>query len=75
MNSNIECINFFSVLIVTNIIETLYAIWYHLYNLKNVKNTHEGLLLLVRFRNFSHKKGGDGKIGVALKREYPLFSY
>ena len=23
------------------------AIWYHLYNLKNVKNTHEGVLLLV----------------------------
>ena len=22
------------------------AIWYHLYNLKNVKNTHEGVLLL-----------------------------
>ena len=65
MNSNIECINFFSVLIVTNIIETLYAIWYHLYNLKNVKNTHEGLLLLVRFRNF-HKmegvRGGGGQI-------------
>ena len=25
-----------------------YAIWYHLYNLKNVKNTHEGVLLLVK---------------------------
>ena len=24
-----------------------YAIWYHLYNLKNVKNTHGGVLLLV----------------------------
>ena len=23
----------------------LYAIWYHLYNLKNVKNAHEGVLL------------------------------
>ena len=23
------------------------AIWYHLYNLKNVKNTHRGVLLLV----------------------------
>ena len=23
------------------------AIWYHLYNLKNVKNTHGGVLLLV----------------------------
>ena len=25
----------------------LCAIWYHLYNLKNVKNTHRGVLLLV----------------------------
>ena len=25
----------------------LCAIWYHLYNLKNVKNTHGGVLLLV----------------------------
>ena len=24
----------------------LCAIWYHLYNLKNVKNTHNGMLLL-----------------------------
>ena len=23
------------------------AIWYHLYNLKNVKNTHGGVLILV----------------------------
>ena len=27
------------------------AIWYHLYNLKNVKNTHEGVLLLVYYYN------------------------
>ena len=26
--------------------ETLYAIWYHFYNLKNVKNTHGGVRLL-----------------------------
>ena len=25
-------------------------IWYHLYNLKNVKNTHRGVLLLVKFQ-------------------------
>ena len=25
------------------------AIWYHLYNLKNVKNTHGGVLILVNF--------------------------
>ena len=28
--------------------ETLYAIWYHLNNLKNVKNIHWGVLLLVK---------------------------
>ena len=27
-----------------------WAIWYHLYNLKNVKNTHGGVLLLVRLQ-------------------------
>ena len=26
------------------------AIWHHLYNLKNVKNTHEGVLLLVKLQ-------------------------
>ena len=26
------------------------AIWYHLYNLKNVKNTHGGVLILVKFK-------------------------
>ena len=34
-----------------------YAIWYHLYNLKNVKNTNGGLLILVKLQasacNFS----------------------
>ena len=28
--------------------ETLYAIWYHLYNFKNVKNSDGGVLLLVK---------------------------
>ena len=28
----------------------LWAIWYHLYNLKNVKNTHGGVLLLVELQ-------------------------
>ena len=28
--------------------ETLCTIWYYFYNLKNVKNTHEGVLLLVK---------------------------
>ena len=27
-----------------------YAIWYHLYNLKNVKNTHGGVLILVKIK-------------------------
>ena len=29
------------------------AIWYHLYNLKNVKNKHGGVLLLVKLQAFS----------------------
>ena len=28
----------------------LCAIWYHLYNLKSVKNTHGGVLLLVKLQ-------------------------
>ena len=30
--------------------ETLCAVWYHLYNLKNVKKTHGEMLLLVTWR-------------------------
>ena len=30
--------------------EMLYAIWHHLYNLKNVKNTHGRVLLLVKLQ-------------------------
>ena len=26
------------------------TIWYHLYNLKNVKNTHGGVLILVKLQ-------------------------
>ena len=29
------------------------AIWYHLYKLKNLKNTHGGVLLLVKLHVFS----------------------
>ena len=40
--------------------KTLCAIWYHLYNLKNLKNTHERVLLSVRIRpeacNFTKSK-------------------
>ena len=31
------------------------AIWYHLYNLKNVKNTHRGVLLLVKLQASAFK--------------------
>ena len=31
--------------------ETLCAIWYHLYNLKNIKNTHVGVLPLVKLQH------------------------
>ena len=31
----------------------LCAVWYHLYNLKNVKNTHGGVLLSVKFDRFT----------------------
>ena len=30
-----------------------YAIWYHLYNFKNVKHTHGGVLILVKLQAFS----------------------
>ena len=36
----------YTVLFTLNIYETICAIWYHLYNFKNLKNTHEGVLLL-----------------------------
>ena len=31
-----------------NIYAIIFAIWYHLYNLKNVKNFHGGVLFLVK---------------------------
>ena len=33
-----------------NLYETLWTICYNLYNLKNVKNTHEGALFLVKLQ-------------------------
>ena len=30
------------------------AIWYHLYNLKNVKNTHGGVLILVKLQGLAY---------------------
>ena len=36
------------ILFLNKIYETLCAIWYHLYYLKNLKNTHGGVLLLVK---------------------------
>ena len=35
--------------------EKLYAFWYHLRNLENVKNTHEGVLLLVKLQASAFK--------------------
>ena len=32
----------------------LCTIWYHLYNLKNVKNTYGGVLLLVKLQAYIH---------------------
>ena len=36
--------------IVNKVYEMLCVIWYHLYNLKNIKNTHGGVLLLVKLQ-------------------------
>ena len=33
---------------VSSVFEMLCAVWYHLYNLENVKNTHGGVVLLVK---------------------------
>ena len=30
------------------------AIWYHLYNLKNVKNNHGGVLILVKLKSTTY---------------------
>ena len=40
------------------------AIWYHLYNLKNVKNTHGGVLILVKLQAsaFSHSYSSNQSI-------------
>ena len=42
---------FFKILsFLRNIYMMLCAIWYHLYNLKNLKNTHGGVLLLLKLQ-------------------------
>ena len=33
------------------------AIWYYLYNLKNVKNTHRGVLILVKLLKVTALRG------------------
>ena len=38
------------------------AIWYHLYNLKTVKNTHGGVLILVKLKGWGWV-GGKGAWG------------
>ena len=32
------------------------GIWYHLYNLKNVKNTYGGVLLLLKLKKYAKKQ-------------------
>ena len=44
---------FNSHVLITNSNVMFCAIWYHLFNLKNVKNTHGGVLLLVKTQAFS----------------------
>ena len=39
-----------TLLVMCQIYEMLCAIWYHLYNLKNEKNTHGGVLLLLKLQ-------------------------
>ena len=57
INQQVNEINILSLAKVISLIEEdsvmLYAIWYHLHNLKNVKNTHEGVLLLAKLQAFS----------------------
>ena len=33
-----------------------WGIWYHLYNLKNVKNTYGGVLLLLKLKKHAKKQ-------------------
>ena len=43
------------------------AIWQHLYNLKNVKNTHGGLLILVKVAGFSRTlRISHGRLNVSI---------
>ena len=42
-----------TVAVVLSIHVVLSMIWYHLYNLKNVKNTHGGVLLLAKLQGNS----------------------
>ena len=41
---------FFWLLYLVLLLEMLCLIWYHLYNLKNVKMTHGGVLLLIKLQ-------------------------
>ena len=42
------------------------AIWYHLYNSKNVKNAHGGVLLLVKLQAYNLKNMKNTHRGVLL---------
>ena len=45
-----------------SLVAMLYAIWYHLFNLKNEKKTHGGVILLVKLQA-SHYPTKDSRIG------------
>ena len=48
------CEYLLGVLVANSLFVVRFAIWYHLYNLKNVKNIHERVLLLVASVTFLH---------------------
>ena len=50
-----------------------FAIWYHFYNLKNVKNTREGVLLLVKLACNSTKSSTPPWVFFAIFRLYKWY--
>ena len=48
MKINTNCKTRYKVNVSANPFEMLFVIWYHLHNLKNVRDTHGGFLLLVK---------------------------
>ena len=52
------------------------AIWYYLYNLKNVKNTHGGVLTLVKLQAEASKAASkkDIKVACRVRVAYQFFT-